>query len=72
MTENLELRAAGFDGYDIYSWDSKNEKVKKISGEYGKNDKSSGKGRKANSLLRNFETLEEGTYKWDGSNWVKQ
>jgi RHS repeat-associated protein len=38
--------------------------------EQSKEDEKSEKGKKASQMINNFSNLEQGTYKWNGSDWV--
>lgn len=66
---------AGFIGADFYYKNEDTGKFTHLNFDFGnmaKDEKGNdNKARKLNTLLSDFENLSEGTYKWNGSKWVK-
>ncbi len=60
---------------DLFNSDLREgQKVNKISRWWSgfQEDQSKAKGEGATTLINNFSTLAQGTYTWNGSNWVRQ
>ena len=63
-----ELKKAGYNGIQVFWRDTDNNHLR--SNVFNVQDEQ--KARSTQAFLNNFNNLEEGTYKWNGKEWVRQ